>query len=81
MYAGAPFAAPPTSKAVWYVANGVDGVHLGNADDVDGFVKWVEMLIRRPEVREEMGRRARKKAEGLTAVKLAELIVESAQQL
>ncbi|MFP3292574.1 MAG: glycosyltransferase [Thermoproteus sp.] len=81
MYAGVPFAAPPTSRAAWYVADGVDGIHLGSADDVDGFVRWIAALVQRPEVREEMGRRAQKKAEGLTADKLAGLIVDSVRRL
>jgi len=34
------------------------------------------MLVKRPEVRDEMGRKAKKKAAGLTADKLAAAIIE-----
>jgi len=75
MYAGVPFAAAPGSRAVWYITDGVDGVYLSNAEDVEAFVRWVATLIKRPEVREEMGKRARKKAEGLVADKLADAVL------
>ncbi len=81
MYAGVPFAAAPGSRAVWYITDGVDGVHLSNAEDVEAFVRWVATLIKRPEVREEMGKRARKKAEGLVAVKLADAVLRRLQGL
>jgi Glycosyltransferase len=80
LYAGVPFAVPSGSRAVWYITDGVEGIHLDTAEGVDEFVKWVDALIEKPEMREEMGRRARRKAEGLTAVKLAELIAERARQ-
>jgi D-inositol-3-phosphate glycosyltransferase len=76
MYAGVPFAASPNSRAAWYVVNGVDGIHLSRPEAVDEFLTWVEMLIKRPEVRDEMGRKAKKKAAGLTADKLAAAIIE-----
>jgi hypothetical protein len=58
------------------VANGVDGIHLNRPEAVDEFLTWVEMLIKRPEVRDEMGRKAKRKAAGLTADKLAAAIIE-----
>jgi len=76
MYAGVPFAASPNSKAAWYVANGVDGIHLNSSEAVDKFLTWVETLVKRPVVRDEMGRKAKKKAAGLTADKLAAAIIE-----
>jgi glycosyltransferase involved in cell wall biosynthesis len=76
MYAGVPFAASPNSRAAWYVANGVDGIHLNRPEAVDEFLTWVEMLVKRPEVRDEMGRKAKRKAAELTADKLAAAIIE-----
>jgi D-inositol-3-phosphate glycosyltransferase len=76
MYAGVPFAASPNSRAAWYVTNGVDGIHLSRPEAVDEFLTWVKMLVERPEVRDEMGRKAKKKAAGLTADKLAAAIIE-----
>jgi len=81
MYAGVPFAAAPGSRAVWYITDGVDGVHLSNAEDVEELVRWVTTLIKRPEVREEMGKRAQKKAEGLVADKLADAVLRRLQGL
>jgi len=80
LYAGVPFAASPGSRALWYITDGVEGIHLDYTEGVDKFVKWVDTLIKKPEMREEVGRRARRKAEGLIAVKLAELIAERARQ-
>jgi Glycosyltransferase len=81
MYAGVPFAAAPGSRAVWYITDGVDGVHLNNAEDVEGLVRWVATLIKKPEVREEMGKKAQKKAEVLVAVKLADAVLRRLQRL
>ncbi|MEM1925167.1 MAG: glycosyltransferase [Pyrobaculum sp.] len=75
LYAGVPVAVSPGSRAYWYISNGVDGVHLENPDDVRGAARWVVELLKRPELREEMGRRARSKAGGLSILNLAQLLV------
>ncbi|WP_333639294.1 glycosyltransferase family 4 protein [Pyrobaculum aerophilum] len=80
LYAGVPFATSPTSRAVWHITNGVDGIHLEGPEDINGLVNWISTLIRDPELREEIGVKARRKAEGLNAVKLAELIISKAQR-
>lgn len=74
LYLGTPVAASPGSKAWLFITDGVDGMRLGGPDDVDGAARWITELIKRPEVREEMGKRAKGKAD--VAVRLAELLVE-----
>ncbi|MFN3804469.1 MAG: glycosyltransferase [Pyrobaculum sp.] len=74
LYGGVPVAASPSSRASCHISNGVDGIYLRNSDDIQGVVRWVDMLTTREEVRREMGRKAREKARGLSAVGLAEAI-------
>ncbi|MEM0464209.1 MAG: glycosyltransferase [Pyrobaculum sp.] len=75
LYFGVPYAAPPTSNAAYFITNGVDGIHLESANDIEGFVNWVSTLLREPELRDEMSLKARKKATERTAVKLAETLL------
>ncbi|ACB39226.1 glycosyltransferase [Pyrobaculum neutrophilum] len=79
LYMGVPYAASPASRATWYISNGVDGIQLSHPDDVEGFTSWVSMLMKRPELRDEMAAKAMKKAEGLNALKLAELLLKAAE--
>ncbi|MEZ0318576.1 MAG: glycosyltransferase [Pyrobaculum sp.] len=79
LYLGTPVAASPGSKAWLFVTDGVDGVRLSNPDDVDGAARWITQLVNRPEVRDEMGKKGRGKAD--VAVKLAELLAKRIEGL
>lgn len=79
LYMGVPYATSPASRGAWYISNGVDGIQLSNPDDVEGFVNWVSTLMKRPELRDEMATRARRRAEGLTALRLAELLLKAVE--
>jgi len=75
LYAGTPYAASPTSRAACHITDGVDGARLRNPEDLDGVASLVSTLVKKPELREEMGRHGRRKTENLLATRLAEALV------
>jgi len=81
LYAGVPVAASPGSKAAWYISDGVEGIHLRNPDDVEAAARWIAELTRRPEVWEEMKRRARARGESLVAIATAKTVAKLAEEI
>ncbi len=62
MYGGVPVITSAVYGQRWVVRNGVDGVHVGGPDDIDGAARAIEMLLDNPELRENMSRNARERA-------------------
>lgn len=62
MYGGVPIVTSATYGQKWLVRNGVDGMHVGGPDDVEGASKAIEELVRNPSKRDEMSKNARVRA-------------------
>ncbi len=81
MYGGVPVITSAIYGQRWVVRNGVDGVHVGGPDDIEGAAKAIEMLVDNPELRNYMSKNARERARQFllskTTSKLADKLFEA----
>ncbi|MEM0297737.1 MAG: glycosyltransferase family 4 protein [Zestosphaera sp.] len=80
MYGGVPVITSAVYGQRWLVRNNVDGVHVGGPEDVDGASKAIEELVRNPDKREEMSKKARDRAKSFLMSTLAKELLDKASQ-
>ncbi len=76
MYGGVPVITSASYGQKWLITNGVEGVHVGGPEDIEGAAAAIEDLIRNPDKREFMARKAREKAEKCLMSKLLSELVD-----
>lgn len=81
MYGGVPVITSATYGQKWLIRNGVDGIHVNGPDDIDGAAKAVETLIRDPQRRDEMSRRARERAQYFLMSRLMRELLSRAEKI
>jgi len=62
MYGGVPVITSAVYGQRWVVRDGVDGIHVGGPDDIEGAARAIEMLLDNPDLREQMSKNARERA-------------------
>ena len=81
MYGGVPVITSGSYGQKWLIRNGVDGVHVGGPDDIEGAAKAIMDLVADPSKREKMSRNVRERAKNFLMSKLMRELLNKASQI
>jgi glycosyltransferase involved in cell wall biosynthesis len=70
MYGGVPIITSATGGQKWLVRNGIDGIHVGGPNDLNGAAEAIKSLVSNPELRDRLGKNAESRAKEFTLSKI-----------
>ena len=70
MYGGVPVITSAVGGQRWLVRDKVDGIHVNGAEDVEGAARAIEHLVENRNIRDELSKNARQRAQEFTLERL-----------
>ncbi|MDP2899861.1 MAG: glycosyltransferase family 4 protein [Candidatus Bathyarchaeota archaeon] len=76
MYRGVPIVTSAVGGQSWLIRDGIDGIHVRGAKDINGAIMAVRNLLEDPRKRDTLGRNAKLRAKEFTLEKMTKSLVE-----
>lgn len=81
MYGGVPVITSATYGQKWLITNGVEGIHVGGPEDIEGAARVIEELIKNVDKRYSLSKKAREKAINFLMSKLISELIKKVTSL